>query len=292
MKLLSCAASAATLLAVAATSQAAVSYSVPGSVYTQDFDSLPNTPVNTSLGASPAGWKDNDPTATGTNFSIPGWYLRHATSVAEGGFNGRQRLRIGTGSATTGAFMSFGAAGDTDRALGSVGANTLAGDGDSMRMALRLRNDTGATLTEFTVIYDGEQWRAGANAASDIITFSWMMQGTDETNWHSAGESNPATFVPQLAFTPRQTSTTGAAVDGNDTGPDGGATRNITFTVTGINWAPETDLWLRWSDVQVSGVDDGLAIDNVRFTAAVPEPTSLALLGLGGLTLLTRRRRH
>jgi len=39
------------------------------------------------------------------------------------------------------------------------------------------------------------------------------------------------------------------------------------------------------------GVDDRMAIGQVEFTAAVPEPTTTALLGLGGLALILRRRK-
>src|SRR6476646_6891888 len=69
---------------------AAVSYSVTGGTYTQNFDTLPITPVNTSLGNSPIGWTDDNASPGAGNFSILGWYLFHATSTTEGGFSGHQ----------------------------------------------------------------------------------------------------------------------------------------------------------------------------------------------------------
>ena len=87
-------------------------------------------------------------------------------------------------------------------------------------------------------------------------------------------------FVPELAFTSPVVagiSTSGTAVDGHTAG----AVNDITFTVTGIEWLPGTDLWLRWSDAQLaSNADDGLGIDNVEFSA-VPEPAGLAAAGAG-----------
>src|SRR5690349_14920200 len=81
---------------------AAVIYSTAGSTYTQDFNSLPNTPQNTSLGSSPAGWTDDSSSPGSGNFSIVGWYLYHPISQSEGGANGHQRMRIGAGTQNTG----------------------------------------------------------------------------------------------------------------------------------------------------------------------------------------------
>ena len=80
----------------------------------------------------------------------------------------------------------------------------------------------------------------------------------------------------------------GAAVDGNtagrvDVGP---------FTVTGVNWTPGTDLWLRWTDLSHPGNDHGLAIDDLAFTAvAVPEPSFGGLLAVGVFGLVRQRCR-
>src|SRR6266566_2554707 len=73
-----------------------VSYTTPGSTYLQNFDSLPNTPENVSLGNSPIGWTDDNAAPGAGNFSIVGWSLYHPTSTTEGGFNGHQRFRNGT----------------------------------------------------------------------------------------------------------------------------------------------------------------------------------------------------
>ena len=79
--------------------------------------------------------------------------------------------------------------------------------------------------------------------------------------------------------------TTGAAVDGNSAGevPVGPQ------TITGINWQPGADLWIRWLDPRTSGNNHGAGIDNVTFTA-IPEPGSAALFTSVAILSSLRRR--
>src|SRR4051812_49254236 len=100
----------ALLITIANQSRAAVIYSTTGSTYTQNFDSLPSSPTNTSLQAT-VPWTD-DSTSSATQTSIPGWYLYHpVVQTTEGGANNHQRLRLSTGNSGTGSFYSFGVAG-------------------------------------------------------------------------------------------------------------------------------------------------------------------------------------
>jgi hypothetical protein len=265
-----------------------VMYGTVGGSYTQDFDTLPNSPTNTSLQAT-AAWTDDTSTPGANQVSIPGWYLYHPTSQSEGGANGHQRLRAGSGNSNTGAFYSFGVNGTTDRALGDVGSNTLTPTPPTepldIYIGLRLTNDTGQTLYRFTLGYDGEQWRDGGATTpnAQAMAFGWSTTATVISDPNTS-----FTDVPALAFTsPVFTNTaSGAAVDGNGAG-------KVTIgpvTVTGIVWAPGTDLWLRWDDVNNAGNDHGLAIDNLAFSADVPEPATLCLLLLGSVAMLRRGR--
>ena len=161
-------------------SLAAISYSVSGSVYSENFDSLPTDTSNNANIESiySDGWQDDvDPTVSAENdVSIPGWYLYHPVSPAsENGFNGHQRFRMGSG-ANTGAFWGFASnSSDSEKALGSVGSTTVAGNGADMFMALRLTNDTGSALTSFTVTYDGEQWRDGQSTSPETLSFAYNL---------------------------------------------------------------------------------------------------------------------
>lgn len=273
---------------------ASVDYTTPGSFYTQDFNTLPNTPQNVSLGTTAAGvgWTDDSASPGASQFSIVGWYLYHPIVQAEGGVNGHQRVRIGAGTVNTGSFMSFGASGSTERALGDIGSNTLAdapGGYSDIYLGIRLHNNTGQALNSFTVSYDGEQWRDGGSGGGTPVaqTMSFMYS----TIATSISDTNTLfTTVTALNFTSPVFANTGsgAGVDGNGAGLVAG----ISATVTGIDWQPGTDLWLRWDDPNNTGNDHGLAIDNFSFSATVvPEPSALVLGGVGLAALLLLRRR-
>lgn len=279
-------ASCAIIAAVSMTRPAAASviYTTPGSTYSQNFDTLPITPENTSLGSSPTGWEDDTPTPGVGNFSIVGWYLFHPASLAEGGFSGHQRMRIGAGSANTGAFMSYGTSGSTERALGSlVSSSTVPTNPGQQYIAMRLTNNAPYTLDSFTLSYDGEQWRDGGNATPVAKTLSveWSTTASainDSANFTAAGSG--------FDFTTPVNGTTSSSGFGNTSG-------KISIgpgTVTGINWAPGTDLWIRWKDSRISGNNQGVAIDNVAFSAT-PEPASMSLLAATATLFGLRRRR-
>jgi len=65
------------------------------------------------------------------------------------------------------------------------------------------------------------------------------------------------------------------------------------FNGTSDIWSPSTPITLNaGQSILISGSDPAAVIDLDRFTvAAVPEPSSFLLLGFGGLTLLSRRKR-
>lgn len=209
-----------------AQTQAQVSLTTLNTATTQDFATLPLSGTAT--------W--------GNNTTIPGWYSTRTT------------LLTGTGSSNTGGQYSFGAASSTERALGSVAS----GSTTTIHYGVRLKNETGGIITSLTVAYTGEQWRNGGNTTPHKLEFSYQT-GAGPLENLTAGTF---TDVDALDFTgPIATSTAGAL--------DGNAAENrvqLTSAINGLSLQPGEEILLRWSDVDNSGSDHGLAIDDVSIT--------------------------
>jgi hypothetical protein len=296
---------------IATSAQAAIVYSTAGSIYSQNFDSLPNTPTNTSLGATPAGWVDDSASPGANQFSIPGFYLYHPVTQGEGGANGNQRVRIGAGTSNTGAFMSWGTAASTERALGALASNTLAPAANpgspgpppvpatpagAVYYGARFTNNTADVLNQFTLSYTGEQWRDGGTpttgSVAQAVTFDYKVAAANLQDIGFTSEPLLGFVSPSFGATTQDTSTN-IATNMNDRDGNIAANRVIVgpVTVTGLNWGPGQDLWIRWNDINDAGNDHGLGIDDLSFSATIPEPASLALAGIALLGIVAGRRR-
>ena len=248
---------AAAALSAAVSAQAAVSVTSAAFNYSQSFDSLAASGTLTFV---------NDST-------LQGWSLFRASGTS-------MTMTAGSGSSNAGGFYSFGTGTATDRALGSIAS----GSTGTIVYALALTNNSGSALDSFTLRYDGEQWRNGGVTAVHSLTVQYGFGANYAT---AAWVTPPAGFD----FASVVGTTTAAAVDGNVAGK----VANLGGTVT-TNWAAGDTLWVRWTDIDNTGGDHGLAIDNVSFsvaTAAVPEPGTYTMLlaGLGAVGFIARRRR-
>ncbi len=188
--------------------------------------------------------------SSGTNQSwvnaetIPGWYAT------------RETINAGTGSSNSGSLYSFGTTEDTDRALGSVASNGT----NTIHYGARFFNDTDATISTLSISYIGEQWRNGGNTTQHQLNFAYQIGATDLTS---------GTWVDfdRLDFLAPIATSSGGALDGNNS--DNRA--SVADTLTGFSLAPGEEIWLRWTDINESGSDHGLAIDNLQVsTAALP----------------------
>ncbi len=218
-----------------------VSYA--GGAYTQNFDTLPSSGTFTLASAGPLALSAAPINASG----LGGWSL---AKYAGSGSVALFRVEAGTG--TSGSVYSYGAASAGDRALGTLSSGTTV-----PRFGVVLTNSTGLPITEFTLSYTGEQWRRGS-AAANKLTFEYAVGGTDINN---------GTFVaaPSLDFTAPNNTGTNTALVGNAPGNFAA----VNATVTGLAWAPGQTLVLRWTDVDDSGSDDGLAVDDLSFSTPV-----------------------
>jgi hypothetical protein len=149
-----------------------------------------------------------------------------------------------------------------------------------------ITNETGFVLTELAIQYIGEQWRLGATGRVDRFDFAYSSDAT------SLITGSWIEFDPLDLVAPVTAGATGAL--------DGNAVENRLFvsdSITGLSLAPGASLWLRWTDFEATGSDDGLGIDDFAITAvqttgpvgqAVPESLPLAVVTplLAGLMML------
>ncbi|MBA4120502.1 MAG: hypothetical protein C0513_07370, partial [Isosphaera sp.] len=210
------------------------------------------------------------------NATIPGFF-----SFLNGG-----PRRVNVGDSTAGAFYSFGTDNfSNERSAGSIGSGTA----DYVSYGFILQNNTGATLTSFDLSFVQRQFRTN-NATLDRTFFSWQVAptaivtgdvisvaqapnagidaagnftpntdlGLDSGNWDDFVNWNR---VPSLDILPLLPSTsTGTPVPVPPAVP-------LSGVVTGINWTPGSFLHVRWYDFNTPETDQGLAVDDVVFSA-------------------------
>ena len=224
-------------------SSAQVLYSTAGSSYGQDFNTLATTGGSTS-------WANNS--------TLAGWSLFKGitTPVAQ------TAIIIGTGTGTGGGFYSYGATSATDRALGGQGSGSFDG-----YIALNLSNTTGSSLSKLTINFDGEEWRNAGVATVHTMRMEYGFGSTftGVSTWTAA----PSVFN----WNSPTTSTTAGALDGNATA---NRVANVGGTLTLASaWTAASNLWIRWKEVDDTGSDHGLAIDNFSFSAAASSAANL-----------------
>jgi hypothetical protein len=252
---------AVTAALLAGSANAAIIYSTVGSIYSENFDTLPNSGSSTT-------WTDNS--------TLAGWFL-----VNKDG-NTPATIAINNGSSNAGSFYSYGTTDSTDRALGGLGSGgTYFGSPTAGNVAgywgVKITNNTGEILTKFTVTYDVEQWR-DQNTTEQPLISTWSINPSDWINgaWSSGAITNSPQNLNALTL------------DGNIP-----ANRivGVTFTAEDISWAQGQTLWIRFRELNDAGSDHALAVDNFQLSA-IPEPGTLSILGLFGAALALRLRRR
>jgi len=121
--------------------------------YVQTFDSLASAGTSTSL---PVGWA----------------FWESGSSAAANGL-----YAAGTGSGNAGDVYSFGSAGGTDRAFGTLLSGTL-----TPIVGGSFTNSTGAAIGTVTIAYTGEQWRLGTAGRADRLDFQYSLNAVDLTS--------------------------------------------------------------------------------------------------------------
>src|SRR5690606_5840925 len=146
----------------------------------------------------------------------------------------------------------YGTGSSSERAFGMLQSGSLV-----PLIGARLRNDSGLVVTSIEVAYTGEQWRLGVAGRSDRLDFQYSLDAA------SLGDTGATwTNVDALDFSSPNTAAAPGALDGN-----AAANRSaVNGTIAGLALEPSASLWVRWVDVNISGIDDGLAIDDISFS--------------------------
>ncbi|MFL6227555.1 MAG: Calx-beta domain-containing protein [Pyrinomonadaceae bacterium] len=215
-------------------------------VPTEHFDTLSNTAGST------------------TNTALPtGWYI----TETGGGARDNEQYAVDTGGSTTGDIYSYGSAAATDRALGQLRSGTLI-----PLIGAKYTNNTGATITSLDVSYVGEEWRLGSvtRTSAPLIDQMNFEVSTNATDLSTGTYTN----VAALNFVSPDNATVGAK-NGN-----AAADRTaLSTTINGLSIPNGASFFIRWTDIDANGADDGLAIDDFSITphgaggAATPTPT-------------------
>ncbi len=252
---------ACSLATVSVSSAAAIIYDTAGSVYSQNFNSIPGRSGATDNVNTTPGWTN------GT--TLTGW---HGTQIAIR--NNQIETSNGQSSTLTsgaGTLTSMGTNGSSDSALGFQNGN----NGTPLFLAGQLQNTTGSTLNQFTLGVTAEQWRrinvvSGTAEGQLTATFDYQVFAS------GAGSLNAAsgwTTAPALNFSSVSTA-------GSNTGIDGNASGNRTVIApqtVALSWGDTQELWVRWTYASLNSnppTRQMVGIDDLTFTAAVPEPAA------------------
>ncbi len=249
--------------------------STPSGSTSQNFDTL------TASTSATAGTWTNDATLTTGDSTLDGWSLFNSTNAAITTYLGS------TGTSTTGSFFSYGTDA-SDRALGGLGSGgtyfgSPAAGNVAGYIAFAATNTSAFTITDFTLGFNGEEWRNGGNAVAQTMILEYGIGGSfaSITNWIAPGGN--------FDWTSPVATGTAAAVNGNVAGLVAGRGG----TVGSLTWGSGDTLWIRWKEINDVGNDHGLAIDNFSLawdTVVVPEPGAFLYLFSGAVILLFRNR--
>jgi len=239
-------------------------YDTPGSVYAQNFDALPNPGAisfnadnpftNNGIVYALANPIDfaypQTPTANGGLglASLSGWYGQAALASKFGATYGDQ---------TTGGDLSFGLPDSSNRALGLLATSSTGGTA----FGAKFINGTGGNLRYLTLSFTGELWRQSDTAK--MLQFYYFIDPTATNVWPTATTA----LVPALnvAFPTLSAAKGGVPVDGTSTAYQ---VNRIVLDQIITNWPAGSALWLVWQMTSSTGKAQGLAIDNLSFSAS------------------------
>jgi uncharacterized repeat protein (TIGR01451 family) len=223
------------LLGAQRVSAQCVSLTTLASPYSQNFDALSNTAASTTNELPPV---------------VPGTLLGWDLTETGGGARDNEQYAVDNGGSATGDTFSYGTTAATERALGALRSGTLI-----PVFGACFTNNTGATLTSLDVGYTGEEWRLGAVSRTDQINFEYSTNATSLATGAWTG-------VAALNFVTPNT----AVLNAHDGNVAANRTVIAPVSIPALSIANGATFWIRWTDADPSGSDDGLAVDDFSLT--------------------------
>ena len=189
---------------------------------------------------------------------MDGWYGWAGTLTKLGASVGDQSTggQISEGGAYTGTPIASSV---TNRALGLLATSTTG----PTAFGVKFVNQTGKTLSSISLSYLGELWRQ--QARSQTLAFGYTVDAT-ATNLLS---TNVTAWVPSLNVSFPTNAGGLEILDGTQ------SSNQVSVVVTNLPiapWPPGAALWLVWRAADSQGSAQGLAVDNLRFSASVAGP--------------------
>jgi regulation of enolase protein 1 (concanavalin A-like superfamily) len=242
-----------------------IPYTTAGSLYQQNFDSLPDPGPTSVNSANPVTINSvtyslanpfcfADPAVTSGNTGglgldpLSGWYGLASLVSKFGATDGDQ---------TTGGQISFGLPGSSNRALGLLATSSTG----ATAFGAKFINQSAQTLNSVNIQVTGELWRQ-SNLPKTLDCHYFV----DPTGT-AAFPSSQSGLLPSLnlSFPVNPSAVGGVAVDGT------ASANQISLTAANqaiADWPPGAALWLVWQMTDPTGKAQGLAIDNLNFSAS------------------------
>jgi hypothetical protein len=294
--------SPAALAVVSVPAHSFVPYSSLGQIYAQNFDSLPIPSAITYNTANPQPMTVVTNIVTGKtsnytyslanpfDFAYPiissgfvgglglagkmdGWYGWAGTLTKLGASVGDQSTggQISEGSAYAGVPPAGSSV--TNRALGLLATSTTG----PTAFGVKFVNQTTRTVNSISLSYLGELWRQQGRAQT--LAFGYTVDPT-ATNLLS---TNVTAWVNSLDVSFPVSPSGLQILDGTQSSNQ---VSRAAVNLSIADWAPGAALWLVWLAADSQGSAQGIAIDNLRFSASVA-PVSLSIQPSGSDVILS-----
>jgi len=257
---------------VAGLPAAAAPIAFTGSTYTQNFQSMTGSSTSTTQSLASSTMTDiSTLTLSGSSASVAGWYVY--------GLGTGNKTGINNGSSSTGAFYQLvDSASPTNRAFGSEGSGATNGF-----FGLVLQNKSGGTINNLSLTYDAVMNRNPSTTANPY-PMSYRVSSAAVTSGSATGDGTFNT----LAGTWTSTSL-GFSTPSSGTGAPGTQAAisplytiaNEAGNLTGINWANDQYLYIRWSETDDSGSDAMAGVDNFNLSVLAAQNLGWNVAGGG-----------